>query len=177
MSGMAVLSAPGIPEGWHSREVVRIIDPRGLAVAWIAPGLAGACIALSSRDAAEHPWRTVLVSDVDGGHLGCEVTCTREGNQPVPLRSIASSSKLYERDPTQVIVIVRLPGRDLFVRSRCDEGALKFSWSWSVGDPDPMPMRCLDYRLAHDGNTPVSVSRQMEVNTIDLTIRYGTTAD
>ena len=174
---MAVLSAPGIPEGWHSRDVVRIIDPRGLAAAWIAPGLAGACIALSSREAAERPWRTVLASDPDGDRLGCEVTCTLESDQPVPLRSVASSSKLHERDPTQVIVIVRLPGRELFVRSRCDEGALEFGWSWTVGDPDSTPVRCLNYRLAHDGSTPVSVSRYMEVNTIDLMIRYGTPAD
>lgn len=173
MSGMAVFSPPGIPEGWHRREVVRIIDPLGLAAAWIAPGLAGACIGLSCREAVGHPWRTVLASDPDGDRLGCEVTCTRKNDQPAPLRCVASSSELYERDPTRVTVLVRLLGRDFFVWSGCDEEALGFGWSWSDSDLGDNTFRCLDYRLARDRDVPVAVSKYVEVNAINLMIRYG----
>lgn len=171
MSGLAVLSAPGIPEGWHRREVVRIIDPLGLVAAWIAPGLAGACIGLSSRKATEHPWRTVLASDPDGDRLGCEVTCTKENDQPAPLRCVASSSELYERDPTRVTVLVRLLGRDFFVWSRCDEQALGFGWSWPDSEPGVSGFHCLGYSLAPNQEIPVSVSKHVEVNAIHLTIR------
>lgn len=173
MSGMAVLSAPGVPEGWHRREAVRIIDPLGLAAAWIAPGLAGACISLSSRETTELPWRTVLASAPGWDWLGCEIVCSRHNDKPVPLRSVASSSGLHERDPTQIIVIVHLPERDLFVRSRCAEGALEFGWSWSESASNDNPFHCLDYRLTDVRDSPVSVSRHMGVNAIDLTIQFG----
>lgn len=173
MSGMAVLSAPGVPEGWYKREIVRIIDPLGLAAAWIAPGLAGACISLHSRETTELPWRTLLASAPEWDRLGCEIICPRHNDQPVPLRSVASSSKLHERDPTRIIVIVHLPERDLFVRSQCDEGTFGFGWSWRGSASTNTPFHCLDYRLASVRDAPVSVTRHMEVNAIDLTIQYG----
>jgi len=170
---MAVLSAPGVPDGWHKRAAVRIIDPLGLAAAWIAPGLAGACISLSSRETTELPWRTVLASAPGWDWLGCEIICPRHNDEPVPLRSVASSSELHERDPTQIIVIVHLPERDLFVRSQCDRGVLEFGWSWSESASSDDPFHCLDYRLTDGGDLPVLVSKHMGVNAIDLTIRYG----
>lgn len=174
MSGMAVLSAPGVPEDWYKRDLVRIIDPLGLAAAWIAPGLAGACISLSSRQTTELPWQTVLASAPKRDRLGCEILCSRHNDQPVPLRSVAVSSELHERDPTRIIVTVRLPEGDLYVRSGCNEGALEFGWSWHGGESsDTTPFPCLDYRLANTRDVPVSVSRHMEVNAINLTIQFG----
>lgn len=176
MSDMTVFTAPGVPDGWHRSEVVRVVDPLGLAVAWIAPAQAGACIGFSSRETTSLPWRSLLVSDSMSDRLACEVSCAQDEDHSVPLRSVASSSELSERDPTQVTVLVDVAGSDLFVRSRCDEGAFRFGWFWTVREPDLIPFRCLDVRLAHDRDAPLSVTRQMEVNGIDLTIRHAATS-
>lgn len=170
---MAVISAPAIPEGWHRSELVRIVDPLGLAAAWIAPALAGACIGLSTRQTADRPWRTLLEATADGQRPGCEVVCTRGNDPPVPLRSIVSSARLVERDPTTAVVLVHALGRDLVVSARCDDGALEFGWSWPHHERDDVPFPCLDYRLTSDRRTPVSVSSHKEVHAIGLTIRHG----
>ena len=173
MAGMAVISAPAIPDGWHRSELVRIVDPLGLAAAWIAPGLAGSCISLSAREAADRSWRTLLAGTAGGQRPGCEVICDRDHGPPVPLRSIAASSRLVERDPTTVVVLVRALGRDLVVVSRCDDGALEFGWSWPEPERHDTSFPCLDYRLTGDRRTPVSVSSHKEAHATDLTIRIG----
>lgn len=170
MTGMAVFSAPGIPDGWEREEVVRIVDPLGLAVAWIAPARAGACVGLSARKTAGDPWETVLASDRTSGELACEAICVPDERQPAPLRCVASLSVLSERDPTQVTVLVQLAGGALFVRARCDEGSFTFGWFRPDREEEPVSCGGLDIRLVSGGDTPVSVTRHMEVNGIDFEI-------
>jgi hypothetical protein len=99
---------PAPPGGWSGRELVRLVDPTGTAIAWLASGTSAACVALHIRD-PDGKWREV-VNDLSG-HGGilvdgaptawtlvtrdptsCELTCA---TPPASLQAQVADSALW----------------------------------------------------------------------------------
>src|SRR5690242_5433308 len=61
---MRCFDTPPAPPGWAGQgaELLRIVDPLGRAIAWLAPGFGGACVGYAVRQGNdEHgPWHQIL---------------------------------------------------------------------------------------------------------------------
>lgn len=107
MNRAPVFAIPAPPEPWVSEGMVRIVDPLGTAVAWVAPALAGACVAFSTRHPGTGAWHPVLLSDSSAnldpdGTLGIEALVGGPDGAVRPARIASSGWTMQERDPTSV---------------------------------------------------------------------------
>src|SRR5215218_10451897 len=61
---MRRFDTPAGPPGWAGQgaELLRIVDPTGRAIAWLAPGLGGNCVGYAVRRAGDATgcWRHIL---------------------------------------------------------------------------------------------------------------------
>lgn len=130
MGGMAVFETPSPPERWIARDVIRIVDPLGTAIAWVDPALAGACIGFSVREGPARPWRQIVRSDpperiAEGGSLGLAPVLI--GDAARPADASATRWLMLERDPIGV-TIGSVDRRDeSHVIVGCDERAVEMA--------------------------------------------------
>ncbi len=98
---LAVIDTPSAPLGWEQArpELVRIVDPLGRAVAWLAPGAGGRCVGFAVRPAAARgtPWVHLLRTG--GACFRCRL---------VDRLSRPAQWRLVERDPTAALLSARL---------------------------------------------------------------------
>lgn len=109
MTRMPVFGVPPPPEQWVSKDIVRIVDPLGTAVAWVAPALAGACIAFSTKHPITYAWHPVVRGDSPDklgpeGALGIEALFGGRHEAMQPARLASAGWTMRERDPTSVSV-------------------------------------------------------------------------
>lgn len=116
-----MIDAPLGPPGWEDARahLVRIVDPRGCAVAWFAPDFGGICVGFAVRSTGRRESGWVHVLDCTGpdglGHSsevsGLGVCCVPKPTSPdsagadprgVPLP--IQPWRFIERDPTAVIL-------------------------------------------------------------------------
>jgi hypothetical protein len=129
MTNLAVYDTPHLPEEWHGRNVVRIVDALGKSIAWTDPALAGSCVGFCARSGAGSPWFIILESQPpwaldDPGALGCDVLWTDSTYSPMPARCLAASWSFVDRDPTQVRVAGKIGDEEIEITSRCEDGTL-----------------------------------------------------
>lgn len=125
---LAVYQTPPVPEGWHGRDLVRIVDPAGLAVAWVSPRHAGAIVGFSSRLATEDPWTTVIQAADDPATAPSISFDTADGSSPAWVA--IADWQLLRRDPTSLTVgdVHAL----VTVDCACESGQIRIHARWSA---------------------------------------------
>jgi len=105
--GLAVIDTPVAPPGWEGArsQLVRIVDPLGRGVAWLAPAAGGRCVGFAVRPSGEYGTEWVHLFHGAGSHevahaSGCGASCTllTPGAGPAPGR--VADWQFVERDPT-----------------------------------------------------------------------------
>lgn len=132
MAGMAVYRTPPPPGAWAGSDIVRIVDPLGLAIAWVAPELGGACIGFSVREDTGSSWRTVFETEPPRDHgvddlLGLEPLIGTDESTVLPARMSGERWSMLERDPTTVTVGSNGQEGDSTVTVACESGALEMT--------------------------------------------------
>ncbi|HYO30639.1 MAG TPA: hypothetical protein VER37_08685 [Thermomicrobiales bacterium] len=132
---------PAAPPGWDeaSHPPIRIVDPVGGAVAWLAPDVGAICVGFAVRDArAAGGWTPILRSAIPpdhGGHrgrLGC-LPLVALAHQPLPAaRATATSTastrlrwRMIERDPTAVVLEISVPVTHRTLEPNPSSGSLR----------------------------------------------------
>ena len=125
MAGMAVVAIPAIPEGWHGRDLVRIVDPLGCVAAWIAPGLAGVVVGCHARLSNSGPWRAIALANPRDGMFAFEPIVTADDGTVTPVRMLGTGWLLVERDPTGAVVQGQLDESTVRIATQCEDGGLR----------------------------------------------------
>lgn len=120
--GLAVIDTPAAPPGWEDAraQVVRLVDPLGRAVAWLAPGAGGGCIGFAVRPSGERGTEWVHIFEPApptarlgpageaGGIAGGGVHCTVAGAESGGVHRPLDAWQFVERDPTTVTLATAL---------------------------------------------------------------------
>ena len=136
--GLAVIDTPAAPPGWEDARarLVRIVDPLGRAVAWLAPAHGGGCVGFAVRPAGAHgtDWVHVFHAEPSptlreapqGG--GCGVCCALVDAGPGAAKAPAGGWRFVERDPTAATLATALVGNATGAAGGHDSGVhLSFS--------------------------------------------------
>lgn len=130
MKSMAVFEAPPVPGCWPGGDVIRIVDPLGLQVAWVSPALAGGIVGYYARASANDGWTEVLacaapVHDHDGWRSGSELLLHDEHSRAmVPAWGSETTWSFESRDPTRTTVRGSIGDHALMVSLSCIDGEL-----------------------------------------------------
>ena len=116
--GLAVIDTPPGPPGWEDTrtQLVRIVDPLGRAVAWLAPAFGGSCVGLAVRPPGERgmDWVHIVHAVAPSarcpapGETGCGVKRTRAAAESRGATRSGGSWRFIERDPTAVMLAATL---------------------------------------------------------------------
>src|SRR5918999_467527 len=119
---LAVIDTPAAPPGWEDAraQVVRLVDPLGRAVAWLAPGAGGGCIGFAVRPSGERgaewvhifqpapptAWlgRAGEAGEIAGGGVHCTFAEVESGG----VHRTLGAWQFVERDPTTVTLAIAL---------------------------------------------------------------------
>lgn len=157
---LAVYQTPPVPEGWHGRDLVRIMDPVGLATAWLSPFHAAAIVGFSVRSTPDSPWTSLIQASIDPETAPIFVTTEPEAN--LPIWCTLPDWSMTRRDPTSLTVSDA--ANTLTIDSVCALGALQIVASWTAVSPPP-----LDYRIGLDAaGDQIDVSQTRSDHSIEL---------
>ena len=105
--GLAVIDTPVAPPGWEGArsQLVRIVDPLGRAVAWLAPASGGRCVGFAVRPSGEYGTTWVHLFHGAAAHeaqhaSGCGASCTILTPGAGTTLSRVADWQFIERDPT-----------------------------------------------------------------------------
>lgn len=105
--GLAVIDTPVAPPGWEGArsQLVRIVDPLGRAVAWLAPASGGRCVGFAARPSGAYGTTWVHLFHGTASHdtqhaSGCGVSCTLVTPGAGTTLSRVTDWQFIERDPT-----------------------------------------------------------------------------
>lgn len=126
MKSMAVFMAPPVPRCWRGGEVIRIVDPLGLQVAWVSPALAGGIVGYFARASMNDAWTEVLSCSAAAGREAGTALLLRDGDsgQMLPAQGNEAEWTFTSRDPTQTTVSGRINDHELSVSLQCADGEL-----------------------------------------------------
>lgn len=140
---LAVIDTPPAPPGWEDAraQLVRIVDPRGRAVAWLAPAYAGRCVGFAVRPSGERGTEWVQLfhaadpsaSGVAPHETGCGVQCTLAAEEPREAMRPGSVWRFIERDPTAAMLATTLLADDTG-DPRTRDGGLHLRFSAALTD-------------------------------------------
>jgi hypothetical protein len=121
---LAVFRTPAPPEGWHGRDLVRLVDPAGLSVAWLSARHAGAVIAFGARDHIDDAWQPLLHANDSrpAAHVAI-----RSDSGDAPLAEIGVPWTMTQRDPTSASFACAIVG--YCVTGSCESGELRMTAS------------------------------------------------
>lgn len=139
MKSMAVFDAPPVPGCWRGGEVIRIVDPLGLQVAWVSPALAGGIVGYYARESMNDAWTEVLTcSSAAGRDAGSALLLRDAGSgQMMPAQGTDAEWTFASRDPTQTTVSGRINDHELSVSLQCADGELHIE---ITADKAPSPL-------------------------------------
>ena len=132
---LAVFLTPSIPAGWHGRDLVRIVDPMGLAVAWLSPALAGAVVRFDARSSVGDDWVSLLCAT--HGDTSAASFVVKQNGARQPLWMATPGWTLSRRDPTSATVVSS--DGAIEVHGTCESGQLRWTAtgkSWSTHHVD-----------------------------------------
>jgi hypothetical protein len=127
MAGMAVVSIPAVPEGWHGRDLVRIVDPLGCVAAWIAPTLAGVVVGCHARLTNPAAWHPIAVARTSDTVFAFEPMMRGDDGTVVPVRTLGTGWRWIERDPTGAVVQGEVGDRPVRIATRCEDGRFRLA--------------------------------------------------
>jgi hypothetical protein len=127
MAGMAVVSIPAVPEGWHGRDLVRIVDPLGCVAAWIAPAQAGVVVGCHARLANPAPWHPIAVARTTDAAFAFEPMMQVDDGTLVPVRMLGTGWRWIERDPTGAVVQGEVGTRPVRIGTQCEDGGFRLA--------------------------------------------------
>jgi|GEM_PF-3914694 len=127
MAGMAVVSIPAIPEGWHGRDLVRVVDPLGCVAGWIAPALGGVLVGCHARLERADTWSPIALAHTGDAVYPFEPLVRREHGSPVPLRLLGEDWRLLVRDPTGAIVRGTVDGESVDIETQLEDAGVRIS--------------------------------------------------
>ena len=112
---LAVIDTPPAPPGWEDAraQLVRIVDPLGRAVAWLAPAHGGGCVGFAVRPSGErgaawlHLFQAAEPAAARGG-TGCVVRCALVTEEPREEQGLTDGWRFVERDPTAATLAATL---------------------------------------------------------------------
>ncbi len=119
---------PAAPLGWAGQgaELIRIVDPTGRAIAWLAPGFGANCVGYAVRR-EDDTWRHIFASGKpddlrrDPLAYGCAIL----GPEPdAPGSAHHALWQFIERDPTAATCAVRCGSVRLEFNARLEDAAL-----------------------------------------------------
>ena len=127
MKSMAVFEAPPVPECWRGGELIRIVDPLGMQVAWVSPALAGGIVGYYVRETASDDWTEVLAcSGVTRREAGsCLLLRDATSGELVPVGGTSAAWAFTSRDPTQALMSGRIEDHELSVSLQCADRELQ----------------------------------------------------
>ena len=116
-----VFATPVSPPGWDESEIplIRIVDPAGSAIAWLAPDLAANCVGYAVRttgglgDEWSHVFHAIAPHRLEGcpEPYGCSILATLPHHQPqangasqLPGAAHLHRWRFIERDPTAAVL-------------------------------------------------------------------------
>ncbi len=146
-NAMRRFDTPPAPPGWAGQgaELLRIVDPLGREIAWLAPGFGGACVGYAIRqDDDEHGlWHQILraagpraLSDAPLDY-GCAIL----GPTPTePEAARLTRWRFVERDPTAAICAAQCDTVHLTLSARLDDGALHLDLLATNTGPTALPL-------------------------------------
>ncbi len=113
--GLAVIDTPAAPPGWEDArsQLIRVVDPLGGAVAWLAPAAGGRCVGFAVRlgGAVGTPWFQVFhaattgTAPSDPRAAGCGLACAPAAGEPGDDLAAGAAWRLDERDPTAAALV------------------------------------------------------------------------
>lgn len=144
---MRRFDTPAAPPGWDGRgaELLRIMDPTGRAIAWLAPALGASCVGYAVRHDGPGPggWRQVLhagspreVRDEPLAY-GCAILGPEATDRGSAHRE---SWRFVERDPTAATCAVRCGEVLLDLTARLEDRALHLDLRATSEGGDPAPV-------------------------------------
>jgi hypothetical protein len=174
VKSMAVFEAPPVPGCWEGGELIRIVDPLGLQVAWVSPAVAGGIVGYYARTSSSDGWTEVLACAApEGGHpgwrSGSELLLHDEHSQTmVPASGSEATWSFESRDPTQTTVHGTIGGHALKVSLSCIDGELHIAIEPEDG---AMPVPSAGLRL-HIGQAAGTLDRD-DIANQHLVFRNG----
>jgi hypothetical protein len=125
---MRRFDTPAAPPGWAGQgaELIRIVDPTGRAIAWLAPGLGANCVGYAVRR-DDDTWRHLLHSGTprDLRQRPLDYGCAILGPEPDgPGSAHRVPWQFIERDPTAATCAVRCGSVRLELHAQLDDGSL-----------------------------------------------------
>lgn len=144
---MRRFDTPTAPPGWAGQgaELLRIVDPTGRAIAWLAPGFGASCVGYAVREAGPAPgrWRQVFASGGPRALLAGPLAhgCAILGPEPAGVGNAHRARwRFVERDPTAATCAVRCGDVALTLTAALEDAALQFDLrATNVGD-EPLPL-------------------------------------
>jgi hypothetical protein len=130
---MAVFQAPPVPGCWRGGELIRIVDPLGLQVAWVSPALAGGIVGYYVRSSSSDGWTEVLACAAPGDgcpgwRSGSELLLRDERSQSmVPAWGSDATWSFESRDPTQTTVRGTIGDHVWTISLGCIDGELQIA--------------------------------------------------
>jgi hypothetical protein len=128
---MRRFDTPPAPPGWAGQgaELLRIVDPLGRSIAWLAPGFGGACVGYAVRqgDNEHGPWRQILRAAGPRAlreaplDYGCAILGPTLAE---PEAAQLARWRFVERDPTAAACAAQCDTIRLNLSARLDDGAL-----------------------------------------------------
>jgi hypothetical protein len=172
MAGMAVVSIPAIPEGWHGRDVVRIVDPLGCVAGWIAPALGGVLIGCHARlenPAAWHPVGIARTSDVI---FPFEPVVRTTDDTVRPVRTLGTDWHLHVRDPTGAIVRGAIDGQVVEIATELEDAGLRLDVRFAHGNADSIDFAMPPTWRQPEDTLPFDIEEEGDHRQKSLTIRF-----
>ena len=128
---MRRFDTPTAPPGWAGQgaELLRIVDPTGRAIAWLAPGLGASCVGYAVRQegSVRGGWRQVLRvgSPRQMRDEPLAYGCTVLGPELADYGSAHRERwRFVERDPTAATCVVRCGNVRIDLMARLEDAAL-----------------------------------------------------
>lgn len=144
---MRRFDTPTAPPGWAGQgaTLIRIVDPTGRAIAWLAPDFGASCVgyAVRDEDIEQGGWRQVLHAssprELRADPLACGVTVL--GPEPEGRGSAHLARwRFAERDPTAATCVINDNSLRLELAARLEDAALH-----------------LELRATNVGTAPISI--------------------
>jgi hypothetical protein len=140
-----VIDTPSAPPGWDDAraELIRIVDPLGRGVAWLAPGHRGRCVGYAVRPSGEKgtPWTHLFGARAPGTRTeGCGPSCAVIQDDDTE-QHISPAWRFVERDPTAARLEAVTDRLTLACSATLDRGILELTFAVTNISQSPLRIR------------------------------------